>query len=755
MMHTLNKVLAAVWAAFVFTGFLAGGAGAQKSPAAAVEDSTGQNQQTGPPPAPVAPAQPKAPDTTDVNDIMADERGERDYADLCGERLRSYEGLITERRERDSKDPLLSRFNMTDKADKEAFKALKTYCSTGRFRIGTLNDKQECTETIQLTRLHTDLIKHLMTVRTQPAELVMLACVKTPETLSFWTYRAHGILLTHSEIGRVEISGAQISYGVSVFGKTKIPGGISIDSSSLGRIFEINGGEFGDSSKDKAALEIRRSTLEGSLRILNATFASDVYAPANRIEGGLEVVKSSFNGELDLSNILVGTEVSLKDTTIAKNFFMRSCVMRSLKLASLTSNGGMYAKFMKIEGALRIENSKFQKDVELDRVSARQIFITGSTIGSETAPQDGTLSMTAATAGSIAISRSKISSDFFAGNTRTGSFDLKDVKVPSFDCTDCIIEQYMTLGGMFSKEVRLWGAQIKSQLRLRERSACTVWKGTPVFDLRGLQTKAIAADYRDLEITGGPSEPVRGGGCHRATVRTLISGADFEQIIPGYRSATPEAAMPPVEGAPPPDEDFAKCRETASQGSILDHGPAEILCWVREGLDRTDTGKPVYDPRPYQLIASALEKSGRNESGTEIRIAKVEAEDAASVKDFWYWVKKPFKVVSHYVSGYGYHNEWALAWFFALVGLGFFVFLLGRAAHFTGIPHLLKPGVFGLIWYSFWFSVDRAVPPLLLDNSMGEYAMLKPWARYYFYLHRALGTFIISIAIASLTGAFK
>ena len=97
----------------------------------------------------------------------------------------------------------------------------------------------------------------------------------------------------------------------------------------------------------------------------------------------------------------------------------------------------------------------------------------------------------------------------------------------------------------------------------------------------------------------------------------------------------------------------------------------------------------------------------------------------------------------------------SLAWFFALVGLGFFVFLLGRAAHFTGIPHLLKPGVFGLIWYSFWFSVDRAVPPLLLDNSMGEYAMLKPWARYYFYLHRALGTFIISIAIASLTGAFK
>ena len=696
------------------------------------------------------------PEAAEADDVMSDQRGERDYADLCGERLRNYESLITEHRERDSKDPLLSRFSMTDKADKEAFKALKTYCSTGRFRIGTLDDKQECTDTIELTRLHTELIRHLMTVRAQPAELVMLACVKTPETLSFWAYRAHGILMSNSEIGRVEIAGAQISYGVYIAGKSKIPGGLSIDASSLGRLLEISGGsEFGTSGKDKPALEIRRTTIEGGLRINNATFASDVYAPSNRIDGSLDISKAAFGGELDLSNSSVGTETSFKDTTIGANFFIRSSHMRTLKFASLTVMGGTYAKLMKIDGALRIEESHFEKEVELDRLSARQVMIFGSSFGSDKSPADGTLSLAAATTGSVTISKCQFSSDVFAGNTRTGAFDLVNVKTPTFDCTDCIVDQYMTLGGLFSKEVRLWGAQIKSQLRLRERNACAIWQGNPVFDLRGLQTKTIAADYRDLELSGTPVPGRSSPGCPRRTVRTLISGADFEQIIPGFRSAAADTKKVPDDIGPGLDADFAKCRETTSQGSILDHEPSDILCWIREGLEGADTGKPVYDPRPYQLIASALEKSGRADSGTEIRIAKVEAEDSAFVKDIWYRLKKPFKIVSHYVSGYGYHNEWALAWFFALVGCGFLAYLFGRSPHSSGIPHVLKPGAFGLAWYSFWFSVDRAVPPLLLDNSMSEYSMLRPWARYYFYLHRALGTFIITIAIASLTGAFK
>ena len=64
-------------------------------------------------------------------------------------------------------------------------------------------------------------------------------------------------------------------------------------------------------------------------------------------------------------------------------------------------------------------------------------------------------------------------------------------------------------------------------------------------------------------------------------------------------------------------------------------------------------------------------------------------------------------------------------------------------------------GWMNVTWYAFWYSIDRAVPPLHIDDAMGQYSVLTPGARAYFYFHRGLGMIILSFFVAGITGLFK
>ena len=670
---------------------------------------------------------------------------------LCAQRLPQF--LQTLQQGRATSDPLLSQFDTNIKADAEVLRALQTYCGTGRFILGGFDANGKCLEKIELGPRHADLIRRLMAVRPEPADLVAIGCVKTKENLRFWTYRAAGIVLTQSEIERVEISGAQVGYGISISG-TLIPGGLEIDATSLGRILEITrDSTIGREGTPDKGLVITRSALEGSIFIKDATFPASVSATGTRVDGSIEMIKTNFNADAAFDRCTVGGQVRMDTVTVAGYLSLHLVSARSVSMTKTTVKGELYASLMRIDGSIEISDSNFAKSIYLNRLAARQFKMTGSSVGSGDDDKSGTLSLSAATPGTIAISRSTFTKEIFSGNARIGAYDLADVTVPTFDCTDCIIDQYLTLGGRFSKEVRLFGAEIKSQLRLRENNSCARWGEGAVLDLRGMRTRAIAADYVDLQIEAANSTPATSPGpCAAKTVRTRISGADFQQIMPGFRPSTVDERSTPQEPASTPQN---VCSAMPDTGSILDRPADDILCWINNGLGTSGSAAVNYDPRPYQLIASALETSGRTDTAFDVRIAKVVAEDRVLERDFWYYLKKPFKAMSYYVSGYGYHNEWGFGWFCLLVGLGLFVFLAGRSPHSSGLPHVIKPDNFALVWYAVWFSVDRAVPPLVLDTTMSEYSILKPWARNYFYIHRALGTIIITIAIASLTGAFK
>jgi len=154
-----------------------------------------------------------------------------------------------------------------------------------------------------------------------------------------------------------------------------------------------------------------------------------------------------------------------------------------------------------------------------------------------------------------------------------------------------------------------------------------------------------------------------------------------------------------------------------------------------------------FDPLPFETFAAALERSGRPEDAIDLRIRKRAREVAeySRSKQVLYWFGR------HFVS-YGYQNYKAAEFLAALWALGVIFHLFGRRRTAVEIQRIELRALLARLSYSFFFSLDRLVPHLALDRRMDEYSTLEHWARFYFYVHRILGTIIFLYAIVGWTG---
>ena len=262
--------------------------------------------------------------------------------------------------------------------------------------------------------------------------------------------------------------------------------------------------------------------------------------------------------------------------------------------------------------------------------------------------------------------------------------------VPTFDCTDCIIDQYLTLGGR-PKEVRLFGAEIKSQLRLRETIAASVGRGA-VLDLRGIRNRAIAADYSDLRSR--PQIPPRHQRwpvrCQDGTHAHL--GRRLQQSWPGSAHLPWTSVNAARARVDVPKRLFCNARYRQHSRSPAD----DILCWIndRRGFRQRDC---QLRPRPFQLVASALETAGRSDTAVDVRIARSWPRIGCSQGTSG-TVSKSRSRRRATTSGFGFHNEWALARFASWCSSASSRSSpAGRHTRATFPCH--KPDVLALLWY--------------------------------------------------------
>ena len=373
---------------------------------------------------------------------------------------------------------------------------------------------------------------------------------------------------------------------------------------------------------------------------------------------------------------------------------------------------------------------------------------------------DCLIDLSNANIGYLQISDTNISGTFKANSGRFKTFNVVGDKttIEELLCHDCAVEQSMLLAGRFTARVQLTGAEVKGTLAFSEYSTTARknpdgvvelvstnsharWASGAKLDLSEFRTDAIAANALDLVIeTDGDKlrdekAPAAGHSCERRDmepkfVPTTLTGARYRTIVPGRSFAANENLK----------EQRQHSSDACFAGALLELEPHDLVRLVRSAHTIS------YDPRPYEELAAALTRAGKTHEAVEVRIAsgnkRTETEKNPLMKG-WRWIY-------YYVSSYGHENWWALVWFVGLIGVGTFAHV--RASHRTAAePHQLE--AFGLrILYSMWFAIDRAVPPLHLYPHLGEEGNFRWPYRHYFYLHRVVGTVLVTVFAYGIIG---
>lgn len=670
--------------------------------------------------------------------------------------VRLYEGLCTRAKDFAAKkganfDPLLSQFNTI--VGNDVTNALLDFCATGRFVLNFYDRDRKCTNRVTLTPAHVGLIKRLPFVRPGESEIIALACVEVTEPIVLLNLRANAVLIQDTELAGIEINGGALSSTFSMT-NTTVNGWTNIFGMTIGSSVEIRRSTLGKAGNKSTALEISKSAL-GTIEISdvqvngNALIADNQlkgYAQIglvkteadakpdirvtgnfdmgrNDIKGYLRVTNAQFDGALDLRTnfveraFYVGGNTTIKDTL---DLFGSRAL--SMELYGLEVQEDVYAVAVRVTETLYVgngsagnEKANFKKSVQFRNLKADRLRIHSTTIGES-------LTLTGMTSNDVVMLDVILGKQLYSGNARARTMDIRASTIPQLDCTDCEITQYLLLGGKFSELVNLRGAQIRASLVFRDgdgdRNGST-WGPKSHLDLRNLQVETIEADLCDLRVT-----PESGDKCSGAMVPTQINGAKFRNFLPGRR--------PNVLGM---------------TDGLLDQKANTIISWIRTSL-----GGGEFHPQPYELIADALDRAGRNRTATEVRIAKLDDDYATGNYSL---IRTLLAKGGRIFVRYGYHNEYGIIWFGALIFIGMLFFVFGRRVSKVNVHELRLGGLWNLIWYSFWFSIDRAVPPLHVDEQMKEYSVLTTFSRSYFYFHRGVGMVILSFIVAGIAGLFK
>jgi hypothetical protein len=172
--------------------------------------------------------------------------------------------------------------------------------------------------------------------------------------------------------------------------------------------------------------------------------------------------------------------------------------------------------------------------------------------------------------------------------------------------------------------------------------------------------------------------------------------------------------------------------ETADLGSRR----AALIDWLRS------TGSP--SPQPFQQLAATLQIAGHVEAASDVLYAAREQQRRLSTG-----IRRIGLSLLCWTTGYGIGARYfrALWWVTALVAAGAITLTIWPAPW----PNSSQPlGLVDRVSYS----LDVLLPILDLDRRFDAVQLQDP-ARYYFYLHRALGWALASFVVAGLAGLTK
>lgn len=509
----------------------------------------------------------------------------------------------------------------------------------------------------------------------------------------------------------------------------------------------------------------------GSLSIIEkSSFKGDTRIDYSRISSQIWIEDSEFDKQLIMSNANVDGLIQSKNSRFKGTTWFNYTKARTyMSFEKCQFGDNLYIDYPRIDGNFTFDGTTVDKSLYFRYGEVRRVLLTNQSkfgIGKDVKPEDTgifiarlrgnvlevrtveapRLSMSGTGVGEVYIYGSKITHELFAGNSRMNVFDIQysgsgDKRVGSeidlFDCSDCVIDQYLLAGAKFIRGVRLLGARINT-LTFSEETTHASWEPKAVLDLTGLQAQVIQANDSDLRIN------TQSASCPNQLVQVRLAGLKFDSLVRGRILNMGESSAE-IRGL------FDRPVNGLKEWML-----SNPSCWsgkLGEDFNHPESSNARFDPQPFEVFAAALDRSGRPEAATDLRILKRDAEidvsNYSKLRRFALWIGR-------WVVSYGYENERALFWFALLWFIGWAVYLYAfrpRPSLKTGkVPPWYSPDNLG---YAAFYSLDRAVPQLTLDKGMDRYSLIHPGARYYFYAHRVLGACILIYAVAGLTGVLK
>lgn len=642
--------------------------------------------------------------------------------------------------------------------------AIGSLCANGNFDYDESANDYSCPKRHVLSPKQVEFIRNFMLVKTdQPIRRISLRCVEIAENITLSNISAGNLYLTDVTAERLLISYVTLSLGLSVR-NSSFRRGFAVYASEIGGLFEMRGSHIGSNDDWKNALwvsmtslneiVINAMTIAGTLNFNKLVANKSVFiggktAAGNptTIDGTIRLTDARIGGLLEISE-LKAKEVSYLDyvsalrLTISNSEFDKRVYVdhskfeREALIEKSTLLAGAFGRFISTPD-LRIENTEFSGVLDFDNTQATGLLLTRVKRRSPDC-DNCNLDIFNSIIGSLRIRDSDLS-QMRAGNGRFHTAIFARGSIGVLNCEDCLVDQYVLVATKIRERADLKGAEIKGTLAFSEGPSRVCWGIGSILDMAELKADVLAINARDLVI-----EPTRNPNPDCVSPEQDANAAFVPSKLTGARYRTITGGRISMEARTDPD---AATRKAAVLPTATDISEERLIGFVRGYKAIASVG---YDPQPYEEMAAALARAGETEKAVALRVARIDERIANTgvgwLERGWFWIYRQ-------LSDYGYKNERTAKVFCLLLLLGTVIHQWGTgmlAAHFVG-PLQFTP-LLGSLVYSFWFSLDRAIPPLNLELMKKE-DMALPWGTLnYFYLHRVFGTGLISVFAAGAAG---
>jgi hypothetical protein len=468
---------------------------------------------------------------------------------------------------------------------------------------------------------------------------------------------------------------------------------------------KINGSIDITNSKFKKYLFMSTCDINGHISMNGSQFSNRVELSSAKIVGQLDMNKTEFHDELNMEHIEVIKNVLMRGPSI----FKKNVILRGAKIG----------------GQLSLAESKFEMAINLNSIDiSSHLFMTKGQF-------DGRVDLVSSRiGGQLSMIGAKFKDIFDLDDSQIGAYLLMNNAEFEHKVTIAnsnIGRNWELQNSKFNGDLLIEGVEVKKNvLMINTEVLNETYIIFSKFNLLDI-SKSI---FTSLDLTGSLiSSEFRMGLDNVSTVKwkekaKLILRNVEVGSIHDFENAWPDELVL---------NNFQYVGLEGFRGNESSSILNRDITWMKKWLDK----QKLYSPQPYEQLAKVLRDAGHRSKANDILYAGRERERKGAKGLSWLWL-----TMQNIFIGYGFRIYYLLLWVLILTVTGSLLLTLSG----EGISHQMP--------YGLRYSFDMLLPLIKIED--WHYSIkLTTWVTYYFYFHKVMGYFLVSMLIAGLTGVTK